>query len=157
MSNPLQAKGHYDPRIGDDEDVSTRPSDPPDKAQPSPIPSSVRPSSERVANVYYGNGNESAIGLNLFQRATSFNFELPDCLRWIPDNWTMSKWMPAIRCAVAEWISLVLLVVKSSTQAMGQAAFLVLVGRWTLHSGGVSFKSHFCCQPACCHLLATHS
>ena len=129
MSDPIQAKGHYDPRIGDDEEVSTRPSGPPDRAQSLPIPSSVRPSSEQVSNVYHWNGNGSAAGLNLFQRATLSNFKLPDCLRWIPDNWTMSKWMPAIRCAVAEWVSLVLLVVNSSTQAMGPAAFLVLVGR----------------------------
>ena len=128
MSNPLQVKGHYDPRIGD-EDVSTRPLDLPDEAQPSPILSSVHPSPEQISNVYHRKGNGSATGLNLFQRATSPNFELPDCLRWIPDNWTTSKWMPAIRCAVAEWISLVFLVVKPSTQAMGQAAFLVLVGR----------------------------
>jgi hypothetical protein len=127
MSNPLEAKEHYDPRIGD-EGVSTPQSDPPDKAQSSSIPSSVRPSPEQVSNVYHGKGNGSATRLSLFQRATSSNFELPDCLRWIPDNWTLSKWMPAIRCAVAEWISLVLLVVKPSSQTMGQAAFLVLIG-----------------------------
>jgi hypothetical protein len=129
MSNPLQTKEHYDPRIGD-EGVSTRRSDTPDKAQSSPIPSSVRPSPEQEANLYSIKGKESATGAKSHQGAPSshFGFELPDCLRWIPDNWNLSKWMPAIRCAVAEWISLVLLVVKPSTQAMGHAAFLVLVG-----------------------------
>jgi hypothetical protein len=134
MSNPLQAKEHrdYDPRIGD-EDVSTPQSDLRDKAQSSPIPHSVRPSPELEYNDYCGKGKGSATSDNLSQRATTSRFELPDSLRWIPDNWTLSKWMPAIRCAVAEWTSLVLLVVKPTTQAMGQAGFLVLVGRWTLH------------------------
>ncbi|KAN0123038.1 Protein of unknown function (DUF2422) domain containing protein [Russula decolorans] len=57
----------------------------------------------------------------------SFHFELPNCLRWIPDNWTLSKWMTAIRCAVSEWASLLLLIINPSARAMGQAAFLVLV------------------------------
>jgi hypothetical protein len=52
MSNPPQAKEYYDLRIAA-EDVSTRPSDPPDKVQPSLIPSFVRPSPEQVSNIYY--------------------------------------------------------------------------------------------------------
>lgn len=131
MSNPLQTKEHYDPRIGD-EGVSTRRSDTPDKSQSSPIPPSVRPSPspEQESNIYCRKGKESATGAKSHHGAASshFGFELPDCLRWIPDNWNLSKWKPAIRCAVAEWISLVLLVVKPSTRAMGNAAFLVLVG-----------------------------
>jgi hypothetical protein len=52
MSNPPYAKEDYGPRIGD-EDVSTRPSDPPDKAQPSLISSFARPSPEQVFDIYY--------------------------------------------------------------------------------------------------------
>ena len=134
MSNPLQAKEHYDPRIGDEE-VSTRRSDPPDKAQTSSIPPSVGPSPEQESAVYCGKRKEGATGARSPQDAASshIGLKLPDCLRWIPDNWNLSKWMPAIRCAVAEWTSLVLLVVKPSTQAMGQAAFLVLVGTLPMH------------------------
>ncbi len=140
MSNPLQVKEHrdYDPRIGD-EDVSTPQSDLADNAQSSPIPHSARPSPELESNDYCGKGKGSATRANLSQRATTSRVKLPDSLRWIPDNWTLSKWMPAIRCAVAEWTSLVLLVVKPTTQAMGQAGFLVLVGRWTLHTSSEVF------------------
>ena len=134
MSNPLQAKEHYDPRIGDEE-VSTRRSDPPAKAQSSSIPPSVGSSPGQESDVYYGKRMESATGAKSPQDAASSHvgLKLPDCLRWIPDNWNLSKWMPAIRCAVVEWTSLVLLVVKPSTQAMGQAAFLVLVGTLLIH------------------------
>jgi hypothetical protein len=136
MSTPLHVnpKERYDPRIGD-EDVPTpsRQLGPPDndRAQSPPIPpcASVRPSPEQESNFGCRKGKANATGGNPFQRATSSRFGMPGYLRWIPDNWTISKWMPAIRCAVAEWTSLVLLVVNPSLKAMGQAAFLVLVGR----------------------------
>lgn len=162
MSNPLQAKEHYDPRIGDEE-VSTRrsdhlPVDNRDKAQSSPVPPSVRPPPEQESNGYRRKGMASATGAKSPQGAASshFGFELPDCLRWIPENWNMSKWMPAIRCALVEWTSLVLLVGKPSTQAMGHAAFLVLVGTspTSLSQKGSSLNSRY--QPACCRLLEIH-
>jgi hypothetical protein len=96
MSKPLQAKGNYGSRVGDDEDVSTRPSDPLDRAQPSPIPSSVRPSSEQISNVL----NENGVRLGSIYSSVLHHHTLN-----YPIACDGFQKMPAIRCAVAEWIS----------------------------------------------------
>ncbi|KAH9974520.1 hypothetical protein BJV74DRAFT_782419 [Russula compacta] len=123
MSN--SPKENYDPRIGD-EDASTPNSDPPDhaEAQLSPISPSAHSTPQRESNLHREKGKGGAIRTNLSQRSI---FELPDCLRWISENWTLSKWRPAIRCAVTEWASLLLLVINPSLRAMGQASFLILI------------------------------
>ncbi|KAI9437333.1 hypothetical protein H4582DRAFT_2111932 [Lactarius indigo] len=62
-----------------------------------------------------------------FSRSRPSRFELPSYLHWIVDNWRWSKWKPAIRCAVSEWASLLLLIIDPSRRVMGQASFLILV------------------------------
>lgn len=112
------SKENFDPCIGD-EDASTPRLDLPDhgEAKPSPISPSAHSMPQRESNLHREKGKGSAIRTNLSQRSM---FELPDCLRWIPENWTISKWRPAIRCAVTEWASLLLLVINPSMRAMGQ-------------------------------------
>jgi hypothetical protein len=123
-SHSLGTKEHHDPRIGD-EDALTPKSDPPDRVQqPTPMSSPVRPAPEQESKLDCGKAKAEAITANIFQHATSSHFELPSCLRWIPDNWTLSKWMTAIRCAVAEWASLLLLIINPSTKAMGQVRLI---------------------------------
>jgi len=113
MSDLLHVKEHHDAPTIVNEVAS-------DLVQPSPLLPSARPPIEQESRLYGGKGKESAIGANSFQHVTSSYFRVPDYLRWILDNWTLSKWMPAIRCAVAEWASLILLVINPSTHAMGQ-------------------------------------
>ncbi|EIN13098.1 hypothetical protein PUNSTDRAFT_139763 [Punctularia strigosozonata HHB-11173 SS5] len=54
-------------------------------------------------------------------------FTVPKQLRWIPANATWSKLKPAIRSALAAWLSLVLLLIRPVQQSMGQASFIILV------------------------------
>jgi hypothetical protein len=111
-------KEHHDPCIG--YDASTPKSDAPDRVQPTPMSSPVRPVPEQEPKVHCGKGKAEATLADIYQHAISSHIELPSYLRWIPDNWTLSKWMTAIRCAVAEWASLLLLIINPSTKAMGQ-------------------------------------
>ncbi|KAI0292339.1 hypothetical protein B0F90DRAFT_1811958 [Multifurca ochricompacta] len=119
----------YDPRIGD-EDASR--SDPPDNAPPN-IPSSshafpAAPKQESNSNCDNLKGKViENTRPNSSQRARSSLLRLPANLRWIVDNWKWSKWMPAIRCAISEWVSLLLLIINPSTRSMGQASFLILI------------------------------
>ena len=125
MSNfhSLGTKEHHDSCIGDD--ASTLQSEPPDTAdrvvqtvQPTPMSSAVGPAPEQEPKLHCGKGAEATVA-DISQHTTSHS-ELPSSLHWIPDNWTSSKWMTAIRCAVAEWTSLLLLIINPSTKAMGQ-------------------------------------
>jgi len=138
----------YDPRIGDED--GSRP-DPQGKEQTSPSlrPFPVAPKQESSSNC--DKGKETANKPILSQHARASRFELPNYLHWIIDNWRWSKWKPAIRCAVSEWASLLLLIIGPSRRVMGQvclsvtcqgrafiysfceASFLILVGTWTLH------------------------
>jgi hypothetical protein len=144
-SHSLRTKEHHDPRIGD-EDTSAPKSDPPDRVQPTQISPIVRPALEQELKAYCGKGKAEKVAVDtMSQHITSFRFkfELPSCLRWIPDNWTLLKCMTAIRCAVSEWVSLLLLIINPSTRAMGQvrsyAAYttfnLWLSKGWILGSG----------------------
>ncbi|KAJ7581095.1 hypothetical protein C8J56DRAFT_256925 [Mycena floridula] len=54
-------------------------------------------------------------------------FQLPSQLQWILTNWTWSKLKPAIRCAIAAWISAVLFLIPKVEIFMGQASFLILI------------------------------
>jgi len=49
-------------------------------------------------------------------------------LEWVPANLTYPKLKPAIRSAVAAWVSLVLFVIPAFERAMGQASFVILIG-----------------------------
>jgi hypothetical protein len=118
-SHSLGTKEHHDPRIGN-EDASTPNSDPPDRVQPTQKSPPARPALEQESKLSCGKREAGTIPVDISHHITSFHFELPNCLRWIPDNWTPSKLMTAIRCAVSEWASLLLLIINPSARAMGQ-------------------------------------
>ncbi len=122
-SHSLSTKEHHDPRISD-EDVSTQTlkSDLPSRVQSAQMSPAVSPAFEQESNVCRGKENAETVPADISQHITPFHFKfvLPMCLGWIPDNWTSSKWMSAIRCAVAEWASLLLLIINPSARAMGQ-------------------------------------
>jgi hypothetical protein len=151
LQSPPQPK-EYDPRIGDE--GGSRP-DPQDKEHTSPslppFPGALK--QESSSNCNKGKSTANRPISSQHARASSSRFELPDYLHWVVDNWTWSKWQPAIRCAISEWASLLLLVIGPSRRVMGQvccsvtcwdgaftysfckASFLILVGTWTLHCG----------------------
>ena len=121
MSNPhsLGTKEHLERRI-DNKDASTPNSNPPGIVQLAQKSAPARPALEQESNISCGKREMEAIPADVSQHIMSFHFELPNCLRWIPDNWTLSKWMTAIRCAISEWASLLLLIINPSARAMGQ-------------------------------------
>jgi hypothetical protein len=120
-SHSLETKEHHDPCIGN-EDASTPNSDPPqaDGLRVHQRSSPARPALEQESKLSCGKREAETILADISQHITLFHFELPNCLRWIPDNWTLEKWMTAIRCAVSEWASLLLLIINPSARAMGQ-------------------------------------
>jgi hypothetical protein len=118
-SHSLGTREHHDPRIGN-EDASTPNSDTPDRVQPTQKSPPARPALEQESKLSCGKRKAETILADISEHITSFHFELPNCLRWIPDNWTLSKWMAAVRCAVSEWASLLLLIINPSARAMGQ-------------------------------------
>jgi hypothetical protein len=118
-SDSLGTKEHHEPRIGN-KDASTPNSDPPDSVQPTQKSPPARPALEQESKLSCGKQEAETISADISQHIMSFHFELPNCLRWIPDNWTMSKWMTAIRCAASEWASLLLVIINPSARAMGQ-------------------------------------
>lgn len=130
-SHSLEAnlKEHRDPCIGT-EDASAPNLDPPkvDSVQPTQESPPSRPSLEQESKLSCGK-REAGTKAVISQHITSFHIVLPNCLRWIPDNWTLSKWMTAIRCAVSEWASLLLLIINPSEMAMGQVRNRVFMCR----------------------------
>ena len=130
-SQPIE----YDPRIGDED--GTRP-DPQEISSPSLPPFHGAPKQE-----FRNKGKSTANRPISSQRARASRFELPDYLHWIIDNWRWSKWKPAIRCAISEWASLLLLIIGPSRRVMGQVCF-VSVTYW-----GVAFvyTRSFCEAP----------
>ena len=120
-SHSLETKEHHDPCTGN-EDASTPNSDPPqaDGLRVHQRSSPARPALEQESKLSCGKREAETILADISQHITLFHFELPNCLRWIPDNWTLEKWMTAIRCAVSEWASLLLLIINPSARAMGQ-------------------------------------
>jgi len=49
---------------------------------------------------------------------------LPRTLQWIPANWSWSKWKPVIRSALAAWISLLLFLIPTTLNVMGQVSLV---------------------------------
>lgn len=45
---------------------------------------------------------------------------LPLMLRWIPANWSWSRWKPVLRSALAAWIGLLLFLIPTTLNVMGQ-------------------------------------
>jgi hypothetical protein len=54
-------------------------------------------------------------------------WDVPASLAWIPKNWTWSNIKPAIRCAVAAWLSAVLFIIPAVEIYMGQVRLLTLI------------------------------
>ena len=148
MQSPPQPK-EYDPRIGDEDESR---SDPQETELTSPSLSHFPGAPKQESSSNCNKGKSTANRPISSQRARASRFELPDYLHWIIDNWRWSKWKPAIRCAISEWASLLLLIIGPSRRVMGQvrfvsvtywgvafvysfckASFLILVGTWTLH------------------------
>ena len=50
------------------------------------------------------------------------SFTLPSSLAWIPANSSWSKLKPVIRCSLAAWVSLVLMVISAVSRPLGQAS-----------------------------------
>jgi hypothetical protein len=48
---------------------------------------------------------------------------LPPTLQWIPANWSWSKWKPVLRSALAAWIGLLLFLIPTTLNVMGQVSF----------------------------------
>lgn len=68
---------------------------------------------------------------------------LPAILQWIPANWTWSKWKPVLRSALSAWISLLLFLIPTTMDVMGQVSFfsfLLLLARSEERPG--SFSDH---------------
>lgn len=53
---------------------------------------------------------------------------LPEPLQWIEPHLNWKGWRPVVRASVAAWCGLILLLDSRSQAALGQAAFLVLIG-----------------------------
>jgi hypothetical protein len=120
-SHSLGTKEHHELRIGSTgKDASTPNSDPPDRMQSTQGSPPACPALEQESKPSFGKREAETIPADISQHIMSLHFELPNCLRWIPDNWTLSKWMTAIRCAVSEWASLLLLIINPSAKAMDQ-------------------------------------
>jgi hypothetical protein len=103
----------------EDASTPTGNSDPPDRVQPAQKLPPARPALEQESKLSCGKRDAKTIPADISQHITSFHLKLPNCLRWIPDNWTPSNWTTAIRCAVSEWASL-LLIINPSARVMGQ-------------------------------------
>ncbi|KAI6026427.1 hypothetical protein BKA83DRAFT_4243292 [Pisolithus microcarpus] len=60
-------------------------------------------------------------------RLEQSSLKLPRRLQWVSANWTWSRWKPALRSAVSAWVALVIFVIPSVENVLGQAAFLILI------------------------------
>ncbi|KAJ7074309.1 hypothetical protein C8F01DRAFT_17912 [Mycena amicta] len=58
---------------------------------------------------------------------TGIRLDWPSSLRWVPDNFTWAQVKPAIRCAIAAWLSAVLFLIPRVEVVLGQAGFLILI------------------------------
>ncbi|KAG6834861.1 hypothetical protein H0H93_006863, partial [Arthromyces matolae] len=74
-----------------------------------------------------GEGNGKQEGVVEEKTKRRFEWKTPGFLQWIPASFTFSKLKPAIRCAVAAWIALVLFVIPPVQRFFGQASFLILI------------------------------
>ena len=72
---------------------------------------------------------ENIVQPNVFNRVTSpcipFRFfeNLPPTLQWVPGHCNWSKWKPVVRSALAAWFSLLLFLIPTTQNVMGQVSF----------------------------------
>ncbi|KZV73701.1 hypothetical protein PENSPDRAFT_602548 [Peniophora sp. CONT] len=138
---PSDLKTHYDPRIGDEgEDESppsqSRPAPPQIQvpgSPPEPGSSSTSASNEKLKHatgkakprVIRPQGEEPQ--WQKVARAVISKLPLVNNLGWVKANFVFSKLKPVIRSSVAAWVAVVLLVVNPVLRTMGQAGFLIVI------------------------------
>lgn len=79
---------------------------------------------------------ENIVQPNVFNRGTNskhsgtspcipfwFFENLPPTLQWVPEHCNCSKWKPAVRSALAAWFSLLLFLIPTTQNVMGQVRF----------------------------------
>lgn len=64
---------------------------------------------------------------NSGKRPERLSLKLPRRLQWVSANWTWSKWKPALRSAVSAWVCLIIFVIPTMENVLGQASFLILI------------------------------
>lgn len=111
----------YDPRIGDEG---------PGDGDDSPIQGSDASRTEKTSKPPFvrRGSSQQATKENDEKKSEKKLFTLPSSLAWIPPNLTWPKWKIVIRCAIAAWVSVVLMVIDPVLKTMGQVRRFV-VGR----------------------------
>lgn len=98
------------------------------EVDPSPFTEPSPGESIRVGSAKEKTSDDSELPTRDSSKARlSFSLKLPQKLQWISGNWSWSKWKPALRGALAAWISLVIFVIPTTGNVMGQAAFLIVI------------------------------
>lgn len=116
MSDGLLSTVHHDPRTGDE--------------GPSTSSSSARQVSEVSHHTTEPRKPEHDSPVKSAPTKSAdppFKSKLPSNFLWIPANWTWSKLKPVIRCALAGWVSVLLMVIQPVLRTMGQAGFLIII------------------------------
>ncbi|KAF8550186.1 hypothetical protein OG21DRAFT_1469052 [Imleria badia] len=72
-------------------------------------------------------GNKTAETSPASVKSLRLSDNIPPTLQWIPANWSWSKWKPVLRSALAAWIGLLLFLIPTTLNVMGQAAFLIII------------------------------
>ncbi|KAI6044608.1 hypothetical protein EDC04DRAFT_2561114 [Pisolithus marmoratus] len=87
---------------------------------PSPCTDATRGESAQAAKEASSSGSAS-------KQSECSSLKLPRRLQWVSTNWTWSKWKPALRSAVSAWVCLVIFVIPTVENVLGQAGFLILI------------------------------
>lgn len=104
----------YDPRIGDEGPAADGGDESPlqgsdvSRTEKTPKPPFVKRESSQTAKENEGKKSDKKL------------FTLPSALAWIPPNLTWPKWKIVLRCAIASWVSVVLMVIDPVLKTMGQ-------------------------------------
>ena len=112
MSDGLLSTVHHDPRTGDE--------------GPSTSSSSARQVSEVSHHTTEPRKPEHDSPVKSAPTKSAdppFKSKLPSNFLWIPANWTWSKLKPVIRCALAGWVSVLLMVIQPVLRTMGQVCY----------------------------------
>lgn len=56
---------------------------------------------------------------------------VPPSLAWIPQNTSWSKFKPVIRCSLAAWASVLLMIIRPVSRRLGQVGITVSLSRLT--------------------------
>ncbi|KAF8121514.1 hypothetical protein EV363DRAFT_907034 [Boletus edulis] len=80
----------------------------------------------------FNGGDKTKETLSVNSKPLWSSVNLPPTLQWIPANWSWSKWKPVLRSALVAWICLVLFLIPTTLNLMGQAAFLIIIASFLL-------------------------